>query len=389
VSLLLAGVLARQGRSAEGWIEIEGERVSAAGGGPPPREADELCLGILAPGLVDLQVNGAAGHQVSDGAAAIAAIDAIQLAHGVTSYLPTLLSPNDERAPAILDQLSQFADDPRSPVVGVHVEGPFLHPAQRGMHQLGQLRSLAEGVPSWLDHEVVTLVTIAPELPGALSLIKRLCNRGKTVALGHSTAAARTAELAFDAGATMVTHAFNAMEPLHHRAPGLLGAALVDPRVHVTVIADGVHVDPRMLEVLRRVAGPRVVLVSDASPAAGAPPGSHLMAATPIRSFDGGEVRTLDGRLAGSSLTLDAAMRCWAKSTSASLPEALAAASETPARAVGLEPSLAPGSRADLLLIAEDGSIRRVMRAGRWLDEQGTGRRSASRAPVRPQPPAD
>lgn len=353
--MILAAPLALGGVLAPGWAEIDGDVLAGIGHGDPPRAADERLDGVLAPGLCDLQVNGGAGFEVGDGPEALDAIDALALAHGVTSYLPTLVSPVDGSA---LDALGARAADPASPVAGVHLEGPFLSREHAGMHPPERLRIPSDGVPDWLEHPAVRLVTIAPELPGALELIGRLAARGITVSLGHSGACAGVALAAIDAGARMVTHVFNAMGPLHHRAPGLAGVALVDDRVRVGVIPDARHVDPLVLEVVRRSAGARVALVSDATPAAGAPAGRYAMAGVPID----GAGRTADGRLAGSVLTLDGAARSWARSTGATFAEALFAASEVS----GLATGCAAGAPADLVLFAEDQAVRAVMRRGRW-----------------------
>ena len=350
MSTVLTGTLALDGRLARGWAEIDGELLANIAHGDPPRAADELLDGVLAPGLFDRQVNGGAGFEVTDGPDALDAIDALQLAHGVTSYLPTLVSPIDGSA---LDALAPRVGDPASPVAGVHLEGPFLSPEHAGMHPLQRLRVPADGVPDWIEHPAVRLVTIAPELPGALELIERLAGRGITVSLGHSGASADVTRVAIDAGARMVTHVFNAMGPLHHRAPGLVGVALADERVRVGVIPDARHVDPLVLELVRRCSGDRVVLVTDATPAAGAQHGSYSMAGVAI----GADGRTADGRLAGSVLTLDAAVRGWVGATAATLAQALLAAGGTPG----------PGAPANLVLLDGDGGVLRVMRRGHWL----------------------
>jgi N-acetylglucosamine-6-phosphate deacetylase len=366
MNLLIAGALARGGALEEGWLEVEGERIAAVGNGPPPRPPDERHDGIVAPGLFDLQVNGAGGHEVTDGAGALDAIDAIQLERGVTSYLPTIVSTDEATADRAIEELAGRAADPSSPVVGVHLEGPFLSREHAGMHPAGRLCSPADGVPAYYSSEAVRLVTLAPELPGALDLIVALRARGVAVSLGHSGASAEVVRRALDAGARLVTHLFNAMAPLHHRAPGLAGVALADPRSLVGVIADGLHVDPLVLELVRRLAGPRVVLVSDATPAAAANPGIYSLGGVEIDA-DGGIVRTPEGRLAGSVLTLDVALRNWASMTEASLAEAIAAASEAPAAALGLPVGLRPGAGADIVLLDDAGRIQRVMRLGRWL----------------------
>jgi N-acetylglucosamine-6-phosphate deacetylase len=365
--MLLSGALAARGALTQGWLEIEREQVVAAGAGRPPRAADYAHDGSISAGLCDLQVNGAGGREVTDGSSALDRIDAIQLAHGVTSYLPTLVSPDDETAGSALAEIADRVADPGSPVAGVHAEGPFLNPNRAGMHPRSRLRSPAEGVPVWLDHPALRLVTLAPELPGAIELIAHLHARGVVVALGHSDADAVTARAAVDAGASMVTHVFNAMAPLLHRAPGLAGVALVDPRVWVAVIADGHHVDPLVLELTRRAAASRLVLVTDSTPAAASPAGRYEMAGVAIESAADGPAFTVDGRLAGSTLTLEAAVRNWSAMTEGSPAQALAAASEAPAAAIGRPAGLRPGAPADLVLLSSDGEVQRVMRRGRWL----------------------
>jgi N-acetylglucosamine-6-phosphate deacetylase len=363
---MLAGRLARGGSLAEGWLEIDGDRVVAAGDGAPPRTPDECHDGIVAPSLFDLQVNGAGGHEVTGGAAALDAIDAIMLEHGVTGYLPTIVSAEDAVAARAVAELEQRVSDPSSPVAGVHLEGPFLSADHPGMHPVGRLCFPADGVPEYYSSAAVRLVTLAPELPGAFDLIAALRMRGVAVSLGHSDAPADVARRAVEAGAGLVTHVFNAMAPLHHRAPGLAGVALANRDVRVTVIADGLHVDPQVLEIVRRAAGPRVVLISDATPAAAAPPGVYEMAGVEIESDASGVVRTSSGQLAGSALTLDAAVRNWATMTEASPAAALAAAGEVPAAALGIRADLQPGSPADVVLLDDTGAVLRVMRRGRW-----------------------
>ncbi len=278
MTLVLSGRIARGGTLRDGWIEIERGRVTEVRAGRPPRTPDEHHDGIVAPGLCDIQVNGGAGHEVTGGSAALDAIDALELAHGVTSYLPTLVTTDASTAERAVAELEARVADPRSPVAGVHLEGPFLSPAHAGVHRAELMAVPADGVPSYYASSAVRLVTLSPELPGALELVRDLRARGVTVSLGHSGADAALVRAAIDAGAAMVTHVFNAMEPLHHRAPGIVGTALLDARVRVCVIADGLHVDPPVLELVRRLVGRRVVLVTDATPAAGAPEGRYEMA---------------------------------------------------------------------------------------------------------------
>jgi N-acetylglucosamine-6-phosphate deacetylase len=366
--MLLEGRLARGGRVHPGWLTIEGERLAEAGTGAPPRTPDARHDGIISAGLVDLQVNGAAGREVTGGPRDLDAIDAVQLAHGVTSYLPTIPTTDPELASQAARDLEERVPDPRSPVEGIHLEGPFLSPEHAGMHPVGLLRAPAQGIPPAYSSPAVRLVTLAPELPGALELIADLRRRGIAVGLGHSGADAQTVAAAIARGASLVTHVFNAMAPLHHRRPGLLGTALGDERLGVTVIADGIHLHPLVLTMIRRAAAGRTILVSDAAPAAAAPEGHYRMAGVEIERRAGGEVVTASGTLAGSSLTLDVAVRRWAALTGATLSESLHAASERPRAALALDPGLREGAWADLALLDDIGNVVRVMRRGRWID---------------------
>jgi N-acetylglucosamine-6-phosphate deacetylase len=366
--MLMAGRIACGGTLAPGWIEVRRDTIAAQGTGPPARVPDERHDGAIAPGLVDLQVNGAAGVEVTAGHGALDSLEATLLAHGVTSYLPTLVSAPDDVLERAMTELAERAADPASPVEGVHLEGPYLSPAHAGVHRIERLRAPVDGpLPLGYASPAVRMVTIAPELDGSLDLVRALRARGVTVSLGHSGADAATAEAAFAAGASMVTHIFNAMLPLHHRAPGLCGAGLVHPHARVGIIADGHHVDPLVLELVRRAAGHRVVLVSDASPAAAAPPGQYTIGDVVLERGADGAARTPDGMLAGSAILLDAAVQRWATLTDATAAEALAAASEAPAAALGLPAPLTVGAPADLILTDNAGAIVRVMRRGTWI----------------------
>jgi N-acetylglucosamine-6-phosphate deacetylase len=258
-------------------------------------------------------------------------------------------------------------------VAGAHLEGPFLAKRFRGVHRADCLVSPAStrgraALAVYRD-PAVRLVTLAPELPGALDLVRSLAARRPrvTVSLGHSGAAAEVASEAVGRGARCVTHLFNAMAPLHHREPGMPGWALVDRRVRLGLIADGMHVAPPMLALVARAAAERVVLVTDASPAAGAKPGRYEMAGAAIRSDADGRVTDFDGTLAGSSMTLDRAVRNWSEWTGVALPRAIAAASERPARLVGLPAGLRPGHPADLVLMSAGGQVERTMKRGAWV----------------------
>jgi len=367
VSTLIAGTIARGGHAAPGWIEVTGEVVSACGSGRPPRIADLVHDGLIAPGLIDLQLCGAAGVEVTQGADALARIEHALLAHGVTGCLATIVTCEEDAAVRAVEAIESRAADPGSPILGAHLEGPFLSPQYPGVHRPELLRAPADGVPSYYHSPAVRLVTLAPELPGAGSLIASLRAREITVSLGHSRASVAQAQAAFAAGARGVTHLFNAMAPLHHREPGLAGAALEDERVSLGLIADGIHVHPLVLALVRRLAGARIALVSDASPLAAGGCDRAVLAGTDLRAGSDGAPRTVDGRLAGSSMLLDEAVRRWRKFTAATLVEAVAAGSEHPAAALGLPVPLQIGSPADLVLLDAEGRVQRTLAGGRWI----------------------
>ena len=363
--VVLAGRLARDGQAVDGWVEVSRTRISRVGTGKPPKRA-YAWRGLIAPGFCDLQVNGAAGANVTDGAAALDAIDAVQLAHGVTSYLPTIVTTSADVARTAVAEIAERVRDPSSPVVGIHLEGPFLNPEFRGIHRREFLANPADGEPTYDGSDAVRLVTLAPELPGSLALTSALRRRGVRVSIGHTAASAEEAHEAARRGATAVTHLFNGMRGLHHRSPNVPGWARGEAKVALTVIPDGIHVHPVALRLIRRAAASRVILVTDASPAAGAPDGAYEIAGIPVRA-EGGRVRDSSGTHAGSALTLDEAVRLWARLTGAPLAEAVVAAAERPARLIGLRAGLRAGAPADLVLLRRGGHVAHVMRRGRWV----------------------
>jgi N-acetylglucosamine-6-phosphate deacetylase len=232
----------------------------------------------------------------------------------------------------------------------------LLSPARAGAHRAGEIAGAGATIDDVLDDLLgagaVRLVTVAPERPGALALIHRLRQAGVAVSLGHTDATFEQAVAGIDAGATLATHLYNAMSPLQHRAPGVVGAALADDRVAVMLIADGVHAHPAALNIALRSKGPeRIALVTDAVAAAGAPAGRYTLAGVDVIS-DGQSARLADGTLAGSTLTLDRAVRMMAGVAGARIEDALAMASTVPAAAIGLTDvgRIAVGQVADLTL---------------------------------------
>ena len=355
-----------------GWVRISGGRVAALGAGPPP-EAPTLAAPerTLAPGYVDIHMHGGFGHDLMAGRSAVSALSAALPRHGCTSFLATTVTATWDQTLEAVAELAQAVADPPDGArpVGLHLEGPFLNPLRRGMQDERHMRSpSAADVAALLEagRGHVRTMTLAPELPGGTEVIPQLAGAGVRVAMAHSDASYDQARAAADAGARHVTHCFNAMRPLHHRDPGLVGAALDDPRLTVEAIADGVHVHPAALRLLWHVKGwRRMALVTDAMQGAGAPEGLYRFGGREVRVRDG-QARLADGTLAGSVLTMDAAVRNMA---AGGVPprEAVGMATQTPAEIAGLEGigRLVVGARADLIALDPDLRVAWTMVGGR------------------------
>lgn len=312
----------------------------------------------VAPGYVDLQCNGGLGIDLASEPERLWELAAALPRFGVTAWLPTIVSTPD----GIVDRaIAALAGGPpdgwRGAVpVGLHLEGPFLSLAKRGAHPEPLLRPPSlDAVAGWSRAAGVAIVTIAPDLPGALDVIAELVTRGVMVSLGHSPATAAQATAAVDAGARWVTHLFNAMAPLHHREPGLAGVALADARLHVGLIPDGVHVHPQVVATAQRALGERLTIVTDAVGALGMAPGRQPLGRGEVTVGEDG-VRLADGTLAGSNLAMDQGVRNLVAFTGCEADVALHAAATAPARVLGdaTRGELIPGSRADLVILTDD-----------------------------------
>jgi N-acetylglucosamine-6-phosphate deacetylase len=320
--------------------------------------------GIAAPGFIDLQVNGFGGVDFLDADADgyRRAGDAL-LETGVTSFLPTLITAPAEDLVDALGEVPLDGDVPR--ILGVHLEGPFLAEEKLGTHPPDGRRdpeiALLERL---LDAGPVRMMTLAPELPRALELIDVLCERNVVVSCGHSDATAEQADAAFDRGARTVTHVFNAMRPLSHRDPGIVGAALVRDDVIVQMIGDGIHLADATISLVWRAAAGRVALVSDAVAAASARDGSYSLGSVELSVKDGA-VRGPEGILAGSVQTMIEGVRNL-HALGAPLEGALEAASTVPARVLGLPLAgrLDVGLPADIVILDDNLEIECVFVAG-------------------------
>jgi N-acetylglucosamine-6-phosphate deacetylase len=357
-----------------GYVLLAGGRVAEAAGGPPPRDPDlALGSGCLVPGLIDLQVNGFFGVDLAEVDAAGWARVARRLPEtGTTAFLPTLVTaPLGELAGALRSAAALASDPPAGArVLGVHMEGPFLSPSRAGAHRREWIVPPSPAAVADLlaaGTGVLRVVTVAPEVEGGLAAVAALVAAGVVVSVGHSDAAARQVAAAADAGARMVTHLFNAQRPLHHREPGVVGQALADPRLTCGLIADPSHVAAAVCAIAFAAAPGRICLVTDASAAAGMPPGRYQLGRQPVevRAGEDQAPRLADGTLAGSVLRMDRAVANMV-AAGVGLAEAVAAATRIPADLIGRPDlgRLAPGAVADLAWLGDDLRTRAAWLAG-------------------------
>lgn len=351
----------------DAWLESAHGVITAVGQGAPPRTADLVLSGTLAPGFVDIHCHGALGSAFDDDAPEWERVTAYRSSLGSTRQAVSLVTaPLEALLPRLAAAAARCAVD--DALLGVHLEGPFLADSHRGAHDpLALQHPTPEAVERLLEAGAgrILQITIAPELPGALDAIERFVAAGVRVAVGHTGTDADTARAAFDAGATLLTHACNGMPPMHHRSPGPLAVALLDERVTLEAIADGEHVAPQMLALLLQSAPGRVALITDAMAAAGMPDGPYRIGSLDVR-VEHGLPRLADGgSLAGSTVSLDRALRVV---TEAGVPlvAALDAATRVPADAVGRTDlgRLAVGARADFVQLDDALEVRGVWRDG-------------------------
>ncbi len=340
-----------------------------------PAEIVDLRGGTLLPGFIDLHIHGGGGGTFDDGAAGIEVGLAAHRAHGTTRSLVSLVTaPFDAMAGTV--RAAAEAVVGRSDVLGLHLEGPFLSAERRGVHNPA---ALIDPAPAALDalleagSGLVRVITVAPEKIGGLEAVRHLVAAGVHAAVGHSDAGYDVARAAFDAGADLVTHAFNGMRPLHHRDPAIIGAAIDAGDVVLEVINDGVHLHNATVRLLRRASPGRLALITDAMAGAAAPDGRYALAGFPVDVRDG-VARLVDGdSIAGSTLTMDVAVQRAVTEVGMSLLEASRAASLVPATLLGVADrhgSVAPGQAADFVVLGTDLDLRAVMVDGRWVDER-------------------
>lgn len=377
--LLVEHAVTPDGVVREAMIVIDADRIVSCERTPDPVAGDvEQVEGWVVPGFVDTHVHGGGGYDYAtqDPEEAVAA-RAFHAVHGTTTSFASLVTAPVDVLCRQLATLADLVDDGH--FAGIHLEGPFLSPRQPGAHAPGLLRAPDPACVARLvaaGRGRLAMVTVAPELPGAIAAIKQLTGDGVGVAVGHFDADERTTEAALEAGATVVTHLFNAMPAIHHRRPGPVPLLLTDSRVSVELIGDGFHVHPQVLEMAVAAAGPdRVTLVTDAMVAAGMPDGEYALGGLDVRVRDG-QARLVGpdgsaGPIAGSTLTMARAFELMTGVVD-DIVAVAAMASTNAARRWGLAEVglIAPGRRADLCVVDRDGALQRVMRNGRWLGER-------------------
>ncbi|TDC90193.1 N-acetylglucosamine-6-phosphate deacetylase [Nonomuraea deserti] len=376
MSLTLADArIVTPGGIHEGWLTIEDGRITHVGHGSAPGPGLSVGGRHVVPGFVDIHNHGGAGGSFPAGELDRAR-DAVALhrRHGTTTTMASLVTDTPDNLVRAASALAELCDE--GLLAGIHFEGPYISRARCGAHDPALLREpspheFAELVKAGRGH--VRMITIAPELPGALDTIRLAVSEGVIAAVGHSDAGYDQTITGIEAGASVATHLYNAMPPLGHRAPGPIAALLDDERVTIELINDGVHVHPAMLRLAYEVAGPgRTALITDAMSATGLGDGDYVLGSMAVR-VDGGVARLVEGgSIAGSTLTMDVAFRRSVREVGMSLPDAVQVASLTPARVLGLADrigSIAVGKAADLVVLSDALEVTGVMKDGVWVTE--------------------
>jgi len=370
---------------ADGVVIVEDRRIAAVGHCDSvrvPAGAREIHgPGMtIVPGFIDVHIHGAGGHDVMEAdSAALRAVARTAARFGTTSLVATTVTAALDPTCHSLECIARFIRAQSTPrdaaaeILGIHFEGPFISHARRGVHPQEWIAAPSvESLRRMLDAAAGCgkILTLAPEFPGALDLVSTARAKGLIVALGHTDATFSESQAAIERGARHAVHVFNAMRPFSHRETGVLGAVLTSPEVTTELIADGVHVDPAAMRLLFAAKGAaRVVLVTDATAAAGMPDGIYRLGSIDV-TVAGGVCRNAEGRLAGSTLTLDRALRN-VVALGVPLADAVRMLTLNPATLLGMELTkgvLAPGADADLVLLNSDLHVAGVMTRGVGLN---------------------
>jgi N-acetylglucosamine-6-phosphate deacetylase len=362
----------------DAWVRFDGGGVAETGTGDGWRafvaggeraavvDADGAWL---TPGFVDIHNHGGGGAAFDDGPEGIRTGLDLHQKHGTTRFVVSLVTaPVEVLAERVAAVAGLIPHDPR--ILGAHLEGPFLEVGHKGAHDPALLRSATPGdIDALLAAAGGTLrqITLAPELPGGLEAVRAFCAAGVAVAVGHTGADYAQTLAAFDAGASILTHAFNGMEGIHHRAPGPVAAATRTPGVTLEIINDGIHVHPEVVRLAFAAAPGRIALITDAMAAAGRSDGEYGLGSLSVTVKDGVARLTEGGSIAGSTLTLDDALRRAVTEVGISVEDAVLALTSTPATAIGRGHdlgSLEPGYAADAVLLDDDFQVLQVWTAG-------------------------
>jgi N-acetylglucosamine-6-phosphate deacetylase len=367
-------------------IVIQGSKISTVGrrgavdlprGG---REIDARGKTVV-PGFVDVHIHGAGGHDVMEGTReALEVIAAAVATHGTTSIVATTVTASEMETLESVAHIAHFilhssqyaTRELSAEILGIHFEGPFISTARRGVHPAKWIVPPSKELLAHMLAEArgtAQILTLAPEMPGALDLIRDAHKAGLVVSLGHTDATYEQAQAAIAAGASHAAHVFNAMRPFSHRGTGVIGAVLTSPKVSAELIADGVHVDEAAMKMLVEMKSPeRVILVSDGMSATGMPDGMYQLGMFQV-AVSGGVARSEEGKLAGSTLTLDRALRN-VVSLGVPLISGVQMITANPARQIGLgtrKGVLAPGADADLVFLNDELEVSGVMTRGAGL----------------------
>jgi N-acetylglucosamine-6-phosphate deacetylase len=353
-----------------GTLIVEGGRIHSVrrglvSDGSLPSEI--LDVDLVSPGLIDLQVNGADGVEADENPRNIEHISQWSVSSGVTAWLPTVITSAADFYPSVFAGWQRVDPTIGAMPLGLHLEGPFLAPERKGAHRLDLIQAAPDWLfDLWLEQPSIKLITLAPDRPGAIGQIRRLREQGIVVSLGHTDATYETFESGVDAGATMATHLFNAMSPMHHRHPGAMIATMTDDRVTAGLIPDAVHSHPAAVRLAMRAKGPdRIAIVSDMMSAAGLPSGTFQIGRRDV-TVAGDSVTLPDGTLAGSVLTMDRAVRNLVEWAGVSLADALHMCSCVPANVLGDDSRgrLTSGARSDLTIWSADLQVQQTFVGG-------------------------
>ena len=317
---------------------------------------------IVAPGLIDVHIHGSGGRDTMEGTIdALNTISRTIVKNGTTSFLAATMTMDIKTVSAALDQVRNAVrlGTPGAQLLGAHMEGPFINPGYKGAQDADNI-TLPDW--SWIEPfiDAIRIVTLAPELPGAKELIRKLREHGIIASMGHTAATYEEAMEGIEAGITHATHLFNAMSGVHHRNPGAAAAAL-SSGVYCELITDMVHVHPGLFEMIRKAKGvDRITLITDCMEAGGMPDGNYTLGGRPV-TVKGNEARLADGTLAGSVLRLNRGLYNFYKHTGAELHEVFRMASANPAKELGIDDrkgSIKPGKDADFILIDENFDVK-------------------------------